>query len=654
MTQGTTHEATKPGKFVRAIATKMGDVGRRGVAYGRAYFRDQDPTFATAFGAALVVAAVLFVRSPTTNYIFDEQEALLANPYVNGHALPFKDVLKRDFWGLPSDRSIGSYRPLPNVIWRLIWHAHTAFQHPWVHHAVNVLIHAINAALVAVLAFAWTRSRSIAWLSGAVFVTCALVTEAITGVVGLADVLGGMGLLLGLMALRLRLVPMAIAAFLGLTIGFFSKESTLVGLPILFWAALVTAPIHHPERPRRILRAIVALVAATAALVLYTEVRRRFFPVTLPPELAEPLAAGAPWWQHAFHAFLRWFAQPRLPQDPINNPLVDADTYHRVAGALGVYAKGLSQIWFPWTLSGDYSYAEEPIPKHLVSVWSVLGGAMLVLPVVIGVGLWLWTIVAERRERAGGSFDGGSPPLRNLAVCSLAAIWIPIAYFPHSNIPVLLPTVRAERFWYVPAIAAAFFTGVVLARFAAVTRLKGRAGLGVAMVAAFLGFQAVRSRMHALDYTDDLMFWRATARAAPDSAKAHLNYGVMLGARGRLEERLVENGIALKIAPKWPMANVYYADTLCRLKRVDESWPHYKRGFVLSPNDRNLIALGLQCLWDNNATKIHRQEFLDLASKSPGSWLAYLARDMVYNGEKFHGVDPKYRPRGYDEGPKEH
>src|SRR5688572_22510731 len=86
-----------------------------------AYFRVNDPLFRWALGPALLVAALLYVRSPLSNYIFDEQEALLANPYVNGEGLGYWDAFRRDFWGLPADRSIGSYRPLPNLIWRLLW-----------------------------------------------------------------------------------------------------------------------------------------------------------------------------------------------------------------------------------------------------------------------------------------------------------------------------------------------------------------------------------------------------------------------------------------------------------------------------------------------------------------------------------------------------
>jgi len=122
-------------------------LARLGRAVAR-HLRERAPTFGMAFGPMLLVAALLFVRSPYTNYIFDEQEALLANPYVNGDELAFADVLARDFWGLPPDRSIGSYRPLPNVLWRIVWRTHERLQHPFVHHTLNVVIHAANAALV--------------------------------------------------------------------------------------------------------------------------------------------------------------------------------------------------------------------------------------------------------------------------------------------------------------------------------------------------------------------------------------------------------------------------------------------------------------------------------------------------------------------------
>ena len=88
------------------------------------------------------------------------------------------------------------------------------------------------------------------------------------------------------------------------------------------------------------------------------------------------------------------------------------------------------------------------------------------------------------------------------------------------------------------------------------------------------------------------------------------------------------------------------------MKKPDAAWPHYKTGFELAPNDSNLIALGLQCMWDQNAVESRNSELLELASRHAGSWLALLATELVYYGKEHNGIQPKYRPRSYNEGPK--
>jgi len=616
----------------------------------KAYFSEQDPKFLTAFAPAFVLSVLVYVRSPLSNYIFDEQEALLANPYVNGQAGGFLHAFTRDFWGLPPDRSIGSYRPLPDLVWRALWFVS---HRPFLHHWVNVLIHAVNASLVASFVFVLSRRRDTGWLAGACFLACAVLTEAITGVVGIADVFGGLFVLGALVLLQRGLSLMPLCVFVMVLLGLFSKESVLVALPLLPWAALVSAPILHPRRPLRFLRAGLALLASAAALVAYTYFRRRFFPVVSQVNAGAALPASAGASARVLAQFLHWFQQPQLPHDPVNNPLVDADLPHRVAGALRVYARGVGQLLFPWTLSGDYSFPQEPIPDRVYFPESILGGLLLMLPPIAGVGVWIASWLGEARERARVALlgeDSGSRWAERrgaLALLALGLVWLPVAYFPHSNIPVLLPTIRAERFWYLPAFGSACVLAVLFTRV-----LRQQARWSVLGVGAFLTMQALAGRWHALDYTDDLIFWRATHNAAPRSAKAQLNYSVMLGARGQLEERLKINAEAMRLAPQWPMAHVYYGDTLCRLKRAEQAWPHYLRGFELAPNDLNLIALGLQCAWEEKIIDAHKDELLALSEAHPGSWLAFLGSDLVYNGVANGGVQKKYRPRAYDEGPK--
>jgi hypothetical protein len=669
-----------------AFLKRIGTAVRGLFLAARRYFQEQDPRFSIAFAPALLVSILLYVRSPLSNYIFDEQEALLANPYVNDKSLPFLSAFARDFWGLPPERSIGSYRPIPDLIWRLLWHVS---HQPFIHHWVNVIGHAVNGALLAGFVLAVSGRRRLAWLSGAIFLMAAVLTEAISGVVGIADVLGGMGVLLALQALRLPLWGMPFAVLGAACFGLFSKESAIVAVPLVALAAFTTAPLLHPRRPLRVLRSLLALLALLAALVFYTEFRRLTF-VTHPAGFwdvpagsswsqglmfklrrwyeqprphVEPPPPGTPWPKQQLLRFLGWFQQPSLPHDPINNPLVDAPLPLRVAAALRVYASGLGQVLFPWTLSGDYSYRAEPVPDRRVFFGSVMGALLAVGPLLAGLGVLLHNLwqsfrlrevaLALRQERLAPG-----------ALLATGLLWFPLAYFPHSNLAVLLPTVRAERFWYLPVVGTSLVLGLVATKLLSARRER----LGAALLGAFLGVQAFQARSHALDYMDDLSFWDATRRAVPLSAKAQLNYSVMLGARGKLQERLHYNDIARKLAPGWAMGHIYYGDTLCRLApaleggkppsaekrlaRAELAVPHYLKGFKLAPNDPNLISLALQCMWEEEIFLPHRQELSDLGNEHPGSWLAFLVNDMLENGAQNGGVQKKYRPRSYDEGPK--
>jgi hypothetical protein len=623
------------------------------------YFLGEDPTLLTALVPACFLSLLLYTRSPSTNFIFDEQEALLANPYVRAAADPATKIgwlqaFHRDFWGLTPDRTIGSYRPVPDLVWRAMWKVGAREMSAWPHDYLNVMLHGLNGALMVILVLRWTRDRATAWLAGGLFVAAAVVTEAVSGVVGLADVLGGTGALLALLALNLRLPWMPLALFGSSMLGLYSKESALCIVPLVPIAAVLTSQITHPGRPLRWARAIVAAVTVGAAFVFYVEMRRRWFPVAVPQELTIEANADKPRLHRFFAAALRWYAQPMLPHDPLNNPLINADTPHRIAGALRVYARGLGQLIFPRTLSGDYSAPQEPIPDRLVFPESVVGAAAMVLPLlaapVIGFVSW-WR--ARRRDSAAAA--PGDGPVMFGPLIAFAMVWIVVSYFPVSNIPVKLPTVRAERFWYFPAIGSSILLALAFRwLFATGARLKALPGV-VTLFVLFVGFQCFAARWHAFDYKNDLAFWDATRKAVPRSAKAHLNYSVMLGARGDLEGRLASNGVALELAPQWPMASVYEGDTLCRLHRAPEAVPHYLRGFDLGPNDQALIALGLQCLWDEHellADSPVRGQLQDLGDKYPGSWLKYLVDDTLESGDDYKGVNPKYRPRGYNEGPK--
>jgi hypothetical protein len=652
-------DARPPGEPQALIPAIKPSIAQSVRTWMRDFFLGDDPSFFVALVPYCLLSMLLFTRHPRTNFIFDEQEALLANPYVRSVAdahpkFGWLDAFKRDFWGLGPERSIGSYRPIPNLVWRALW-ALGLRDTPFLHHWINVLLHGVNGALVCVLAFKLTKRRGTAWVAGACFTACGVLTEAVSGVVGIADVLGATGAILALLALTLDLAPMAIAVFVASLFGLYSKESALCVVPLVPLAAFMLAQTTHPNRPLRLTRGLASFFSASGAFLLYVETRRRWFPAALPPELApEEIMKRPTALSRTFGWILRWYAQPMLPKDPLNNPLVNASPVMRVGGALRVFFRGIAQIVFPWTLSGDYSAPQEPAPTTLASPEIILGALCLVVPFLLAAW-WTWS---SYRRFTQAKAAGETPALDMRPLVGFGLVWAVVSYFPVSNIPILLPTVRAERFWYTPVVGTSLALAVVFAWvWDSERRYEWRRGL-MGFVAVFLVFQALAARLHANDYTDDLVFWDATRKAVPRSAKAHLNYSVMKGARGDLNARLAANGRALELAPEWPMASIYYGDTLCRLHRPEEAWPHYKNGFEKAMNDVNLIALAMQCLWDEKAIGENgplRAGLVELKDdpKYKGSWVAFLADDIVEHGEEHSGVDPKYRPRGYNEGPKE-
>lgn len=620
----------------------------------REYFLGEEPGFWVAMVPMLLLAGVLFTRHPQTNYIFDEQEALLRNPYVNAkQGLRAWDAFKRDFWGLPHDRSIGSYRPLPNLVWRAVW---LVRQSPWLAHWMNVLLHAANGAMMVVFVYFLTKRKGLAWIVGAVFTASAVITEAVCGVVGIADVMGGMGAILAILALRLPMPLMPLGVMGGTLFALFSKESGMVCVPLVPIAAFLLAPLTHESRPLRVPRAVLAFVGAIVAFVVYVELRKRWFPAPMEQSLLEtpttPLGTTA----ELKRKFLVWYHQPPLPKDPLNNPFVKADDAHRAAGALRVYWRGIVQVVFPKTLSGDYSSPAEPVPETLWFPESILGLLGFVLPPILALVVWVRGFL---RERAKTFSDGDRLAL--LAVLGL--VWMAVSYYPHSNIPVPLPTVRAERFWYFPVIGTCLTLGAFFVWLFEKTKHVKDGSIAVAAFAFFFFFQCGAAFRHSRDYKDDLAFWDATRKAAPRSSKAHLNYSVMQGARGRMDIREESNKVALELAPEWPMAHVYLGDAICRQHRPLDAWPHYETGFVMAKDDPNLLALGIQCLWDEEvddgeggrmkAFRKYEAQLLEMGDKHPGSWLAYHVRDVAEHGDEHNGIDPKYRPAGYNEGVKD-
>ncbi len=620
--------------------------------------RIPEPSLLRVFLVFWGLAALIFLRPLSTNFIFDEQEALLGNPYLWGE-LPFHRVLEVDFWGRAPARTIGSYRPLPNLLWRVLsWSL--KYNTPWVLTLWNLMVHALTAAFLVrayvgclpgqstfqLTSRATTTSPKTAWLLGLLFTTSAVSSEAVCGVVGLADLLVGLFAALCLWCLVWipRKHSLLLALFCASFLGCLSKETMLSVLPVLTLLALFLPSLRprtevdqrSPEasRPQRIsvrlgLTVGAALGAGQIAAVL---VRKSFFPT--PRLFSEPVHCL---WGRSMQQLAQWWALPPWPFDELNNPTLVVGVSERLATSAVIYLEQLVQFVAPLELVGDYS-----APRQAVHGWDALA---LFGVIVFGVSC-VWALVNLR---------SASPLRRGLAASSL---WVNLCFLPVSGAVMALPTIRAERLFYPASLGAALFIFLLYIRlWRAVSRLEikahsrlksiAQAGVAAALI-VFVSFQTVQARRHAFDYSSDLAFWRAASSGENASAKSFLNWGVMLGARGDLEARRLLTERALRAAPGWPMGEIYLADTYCRQDKLDLARSYYFSGLSASANSKSLTALSLQCIWDHGKFEVWLDELKLLAKPHPDSWLDYFVYEIEHRGEENDGIAPEHRPRQYN------
>ncbi|XP_055011548.1 protein O-mannosyl-transferase TMTC3 [Boleophthalmus pectinirostris] len=146
--------------------------------------------------AGLVVAC--YWNSLSCGFVFDDVSAILDNKDLRP-STPIKNLFLNDFWGTPmaEERSHKSYRPLTVLTFRLnyLWSELSAASY----HLLNVLLHVV----VCVLFLRVSRlflDHKYSLVAALLFAVHPIHTEAVTGVVGRAELLSSIFLLAAFLA----------------------------------------------------------------------------------------------------------------------------------------------------------------------------------------------------------------------------------------------------------------------------------------------------------------------------------------------------------------------------------------------------------------------------------------------------------------------
>jgi len=506
----------------------------------------------------VVCAAVLAgLPSLVPGFIHDDHRIVEQNELIRDpRRIP--DILTRGYWTVDENAVPNLYRPV-TILSFAANHAVGGLR-PFGYRAVNLLLHALAAALVWLLGRRFVGDASApvdpALLAGLLFALHPIHTEALGLVVGRSEVLAAAGTL-GAVLLFLAARDREAAgdrfgaawrdglALLSFALGFLAKENA-VAAPFIVLAADLTRPWAAPQwtarpgagpRPRRAWRMHAA------------------FAVTLAGLLALRMAVLGTVGPGAFTHF-------------VDNPIAHQTFPGSLFTALAVTARYAGLLVAPVRLAVDYSYAAI-VPARSLYEPAVLAGLVVTLAGLVAC-------IRGWRRRPAEAF---------------ALAFTGLAFAPVSNMLLPIGTIMAERLLYLPSAGVVLLVAAWVARIPAVT--AGRALAARAVAAAVLAILGVLSVARLLDWRDERILFRSAVAAEPRSARAQFNHGALSERAGDDDgaERAYET--ALAIWPDFADAQYNLAGLLARGARWDDAVAHYREALRLQPGSVSyLVNLG--------------------------------------------------------------
>ncbi len=483
----------------------------------------------------LVLAA--YSNSFQAGLVFDSAIAISQDPRIQAVTPQnLRLILTEQYWH--GSTANGLYRPLTTFSYLLNYAVFGNGTDPAGYHWVNLVLHGVNVSLVYLLGILVFEAAAPALALAALWGLHPLLTESVTNVVGRADLLAAFGVLAGLLcyvksasATGRHKLPWVAAMLIAQAVGIFSKENAAV-LPAIMLLYDLTWRRRTAWRGRAL---------TYASLVL-------------------PLAA---------FFYLRVTLQVHILAPVTDNPLMSAGFWTARLTALKVIGKYLWLFVWPARLSADYSYNAVPLFGWRPAQWED-AKALIALAVCLGA-----VLLAIRCYRT-----------RKPLFFFLAFFFVALA--PTSNLAILIGSIMAERFVYLPSIGLA---GCVVAAIYTLSR-QGSRGRLLALRAAWtaLGLLclacAVRTYARNFDWVDERSLWTSAVDVCPGSAKTHDNLGKVLAqSPGGLPDAIAEFQAALRINPDFAAAHFNLGFALANSSgRWPEAIAEYEAALRINPD----------------------------------------------------------------------
>ena len=503
-----------------------------------------------------VVALALFAKGTKGDFVLDDEWVVQRNDVAHDPSR-LGLIFSSEYWAAISSRGT-LYRPLTILSYAV---NHSMGQgDPTVYHVVNVFLHAIVSALVFVVLVAMRASRAAALAAAILFAVHPIHVEAVSNIVGRAELLSTGGVLLALLAYMRA-----------------SASAHERGLRIAALAAFGAALLCKENA-----------LAFTVVPALYDAIFRR--------EAAGSAIAAVrsrwPWHLGFFGVALGYLVLRRavlgtLRVDTVafeDNPIGGLAAIDRVVAAVALTGRYASLVAYPKILSYIYGPGAIAVPSSFLDP-SVLFG-LVVAATFPALAFFFW----KRRP----------------AVAFWALFLVP-SFGIVSNIPFAIGTAFGERLLYMPSVGLLALAAIGLERLLAASRIPPIKGVSafalvVALIAACLG---LRSWSRIDDWRNQETLFRRQAEGSVQCSQISFNAGTIAFAAGDHRSALEHFRRAYSFDPS--AQTTYYSgrchgqlvselERLASYRETAERFPEsfhgqLARGWLLAQEDRYADAL---------------------------------------------------------------
>ncbi len=485
-----------------------------------------------------------YINTLSNQFVLDDIGIIVENPLV-WDVSNIGKIFSTNYWnrGQKNAGAIdpGLYRPLTVFTYALDFSLGKL--DPTGYHIVNLALHVLTTLLLFVIAWDIFKSSLAALVTAVIFAVHPVHTEAVTGIVGRAEVLATLFFLLAFWFGRLPpgsqappRTKLSAAAALGAAalfylLGLFSKETAVTMPAVLF----VYDWIHREEflgtqgrKPKDAppLGFVVARYAVFALVVaVYLLIRSRA--VTAPSNI----------WVGFF----------------------GVTAGQRVFTASRVLMEYLGLFIFPYTLSAEYWKPALPIAHSPFE-------PLVLLSLFLWLALGCAAVWSARKAR----------PL------FFAMVWLFITILPVSNIFFPIGVGKAERILYLPSAGFCLCIGWLYQWLE--KRFDRKWLLASALVPVAFLF-ALRTYYRNLDWKDDLTLALATLKVYPTSPLMSNRAGLEYHKKGEKDKAIPLLEQSVRERPDAAVYHAYLGEVYDAYNRSDEAVREFNIALQIEPNN---------------------------------------------------------------------